>query len=79
MTKEEKATIEATRNFASVNNIHYDKLTESMILNAMREILLTSVITYENDCKCTVEETTGATTQYVCNCCGRVNRDIDKF
>ena len=38
MTAKEKEIIEATKKFAAINNIHYDELTESMVLNAMREI-----------------------------------------
>tara|TARA_R110000796_G_scaffold89791_1_gene193428 strand:+ start:257 stop:517 length:261 start_codon:yes stop_codon:yes gene_type:complete len=36
--KTETEIIEATKDFATINNIHYDELTESMILNAMREL-----------------------------------------
>lgn len=36
--KTENEIIEATKEFATINNIHYDELTESMILNAMREL-----------------------------------------
>lgn len=36
--KTEKEIIKATKEFATINNIHYDELTESMILNAMREL-----------------------------------------
>jgi hypothetical protein len=36
--KTETEIIEATKEFATINNIHYDELTESMILNAMREL-----------------------------------------
>ena len=36
--KTETEIIEATKEFAIINNIHYDELTESMILNAMREL-----------------------------------------
>ena len=33
----EKEIIEATRDFAKRNNVHYDDMTESIILNAIRE------------------------------------------
>lgn len=36
--KTETEIVEATKEFATINNIHYDELTESMILNAMREL-----------------------------------------
>ena len=36
--KIEADIIEATKEFAMSNNIHYDSLIESMILNAMREL-----------------------------------------
>ena len=36
--KTETEIIKATKGFATINNIHYDELTESMILNAMREL-----------------------------------------
>ena len=36
--KKETEIIEATREFATSHNIHYDSLTESMVLNAMREL-----------------------------------------
>jgi len=36
--KIEKEIIEETKAFAKSHNIHYDKITESMILNAMREL-----------------------------------------
>ena len=36
--KTEKEIIEATKEFATLHNIHYDELTESMIVNAMREL-----------------------------------------
>lgn len=36
--KIEKEIIKETKKFAKSNGIHYDKLTESMILNAMREL-----------------------------------------
>ena len=40
MNKEEQEIIESTKEFAKVHNIHYDQMTENMILNAMREQLL---------------------------------------
>ena len=40
MTKEEQEIIESTKEFAKAHNIHYDQMTENMILNAMREQLL---------------------------------------
>ena len=36
--KTENEIIEATKEFATINNIHYDELTESMITNAVREL-----------------------------------------
>jgi len=36
--KTETEIIEATKEFATINNIHYDESTESVILNAMREL-----------------------------------------
>jgi len=36
--KIEKEIIKETKEFAKIHNIHYDNLTESMILNAMREL-----------------------------------------
>lgn len=38
MTKEEQEIIESTKEFAKAHNIHYDQMTENMILNAMRAI-----------------------------------------
>lgn len=35
----EKEVIEATKEFAAHNEIHYDEMTESMIQNAMRELI----------------------------------------
>ena len=40
MNKEEQEIIESTKEFAKTHNIHYDQMTENMILNAMREQLL---------------------------------------
>lgn len=40
MNKEEQEIIESTKEFAKAHNIHYDQMTENMILNAMREQLL---------------------------------------
>ena len=37
--KIEKAIIKETKEFAKIHNIHYDNLTESMIINAMRELI----------------------------------------
>ena len=37
MTEQEKEILEATKEFAEANCVPYDKLVESMILNAMRE------------------------------------------
>ena len=34
----EKEIIKATKEFARINDIHYDELTESMVLNALREL-----------------------------------------
>jgi hypothetical protein len=39
MNKEEQEIIESTKEFAKAHNIHYDQMTENMILNAMRELL----------------------------------------
>jgi len=39
MTKQEQEIINATKQFAKEHGIHFDKMTESMILNAMREYL----------------------------------------
>jgi len=39
MNKEEQEIIESTKEFAKAHNIHYDQMTENMILNAMREQL----------------------------------------
>jgi len=39
MTKDEKKIIKSTKEFAKANNIHFDSMTENMILNAMREIV----------------------------------------
>jgi len=36
--KTEKEILEETKEFANCHNIHYDDLTESMILNAMRAV-----------------------------------------
>ncbi len=45
MTKNEKNIIEGTKEFAKAHNIHYDQMTENMILNALREQLtLSSVV-----------------------------------
>lgn len=51
--------IEATKEFAIINNIHYDELTESMILNAMRELkkYLTSTVSNCADLKQELEVT----------------------
>jgi len=38
MKAKETEIIEATKLFATINNIHYDELTESMVLNALREL-----------------------------------------
>lgn len=38
MNKLEQDIIDGTKDFAKVNDIHYDELTESMILNAIREV-----------------------------------------
>jgi hypothetical protein len=40
MNKEEQEIIESTKEFAKAHNIHYDQMTENMILNAMTEQLL---------------------------------------
>ena len=40
MEKIEKEIIDATKEFAKNYKIHYDEMTESMILNAMREYKL---------------------------------------
>ena len=40
MNKEEQEIIESTKEFAKAHNIHYDQMTENMILNALREQLL---------------------------------------
>ena len=40
MNKEEQEIIESTKEFAKAHNIHYDQMTENMILNAMREQFL---------------------------------------
>lgn len=37
MNEKEQEIMSATKEFARVNNIHFDDLTESMVLNAMRE------------------------------------------
>lgn len=34
----EKQIIKATKDFAKSNNIHFDKMTEYMILNTIREV-----------------------------------------
>ena len=34
----EREIIEATREFASLTNAHYDEQTENMIVNALREL-----------------------------------------
>jgi|TARA_B110000444_G_C18629120_1_gene495962 hypothetical protein len=44
MNKEEQEIIESTKEFAKAHNIHYDQMTENMILNAMREQLLLHVV-----------------------------------
>lgn len=44
MTKEEQEIIESTKEFAKAHNIHYDQMTENMILNAMREQLLLHIV-----------------------------------
>ena len=36
--KIEKEIIKETKEFAKIHNIHYDEITESMIINAMREL-----------------------------------------
>ena len=33
----EKEIIDSTKEFAALNNIHFDGLTQSMVLNAIRE------------------------------------------
>ena len=40
MTEQEKGILEATKEFAEIHDIPYDDRIESMILNAMREIVL---------------------------------------
>lgn len=39
MTEQEKGILEATKEFAEIHNIPYDNRIESMILNAMREVI----------------------------------------
>ena len=39
MTKQEKGILEATKEFAEIHDIPYDDRIESMILNAMREVV----------------------------------------
>lgn len=39
MTEQEKEILEATKEFADIHNIPYDERIESMILNAMREVV----------------------------------------
>lgn len=36
-TELEKAIVEATKYFAEVNEVHFDSMTESMVINAIRE------------------------------------------
>ena len=57
--KTETEIIEATKEFATINNIHYDELTESMLLNAMRELN-----------KCFITDVVGQSEQFVCDYCG---------
>ena len=40
MTKDEQDIIDGTKEFAKAHNIHYDQMTENMILNALREQLI---------------------------------------
>ena len=48
MSKNEKNIIDSTKEFAKFHNIHYDQMTENMILNAMREqLILSGVVTSE--------------------------------
>jgi len=51
MTKKEKEIINTTKEFSETNNIHYDELTESMILNAMREVSMENQIVKLSDLK----------------------------
>ena len=37
MTPQEKEIIEGTKAFAKAHNLHYDQMTENMLLNALRE------------------------------------------
>jgi len=39
MNKDEQDIIDGTKEFAKAHNIHYDQMTENMILNALREQL----------------------------------------
>jgi len=47
MTENEQNIIDGTKEFAKTHNIHYDKMTENMILNALREQL---TLTNVSDC-----------------------------
>lgn len=53
MNPKETEIIEATKEFARINGIHFDELTANMILNAMREYLKQSVGRRQDLPKCT--------------------------
>lgn len=49
MNKEEQEIIESTKEFAKAHNIHYDQMTENMILNAMREQLTLTDVSQQRE------------------------------
>ena len=56
MNKEEQEIIESTKEFAKAHNIHYDQMTENMILNAMREQLLLHNVSQQRELLAFVKE-----------------------
>tara|TARA_R110000851_G_scaffold303458_1_gene461055 strand:- start:43 stop:276 length:234 start_codon:yes stop_codon:yes gene_type:complete len=57
MTKNEQDIIDGTKEFAKTHNIHYNQMTENMILNALRGQLILSGVVQQSElysCECKV-------------------------
>ena len=64
MNKEEQEIIESTKEFAKAHNIHYDQMTENMILNAMREQLLLHIVSQQRELLDLLTEIANSNTLY---------------